>query len=134
MDIIKPNVLIVEDNEVFRGSLVKYFNRKNKDYPHNLLLADNLTEANALLDKNDIQIIIVDVIGIDGDEQGIDFVKRLIKQKPHLRIALMTGYDNREEEIKVLEIPYLIKGPTQPITELETWLQIVFNWIIKHEK
>ena len=95
----QETLLIIDDNQEMVSYLSDFFSRR-----YNILTASNGKEAIPLLDKNEIGLIICDVMMPEMD--GISFCK-YVKQNvaiSHIPIILLTAKDQFEDRIKGLKI------------------------------
>jgi len=94
----KPNVLIVDDSTEMRG----YLSRLLK-FEYNAIEAVNADEALNILAKNDIDIILSDIVmpGING----VEFCSRIkdSEEYSHIPVILLTGTSSPEIKLKGIE-------------------------------
>lgn len=95
----KPTLLIVEDNID-----MQYFLHKNFTSSYNILLANNGMEGINILEKNEVDIIISDIMMREMD--GIEFCHRVKISLlwNHIPIILLTAKTNIVSKIEALEI------------------------------
>lgn len=109
-------VYLVEDNELMREALI--------DYMEGFLgyevrgTAETAEKALDQLDSSGVDIVLVDTSlpGIDG----IEFVRRLLKQWPQLRCIMLSGHGERIYVERALEAGargYVLKGSPDEIAE-----------------
>jgi signal transduction histidine kinase len=79
-------VLLVEDMPALRVSVREMLT----DMGHQVIEADNFTEALTLSDLPAIDIVLSD-IKLPGDTTGVDLLERVAGQRPELKLALMTS-------------------------------------------
>ena len=79
-------VLLVEDMPALRVSVREMLT----DQGHQVIEADNFTEALTLSDLPAIDAVLSD-IKLPGHTTGVDLLERIADQRPDLRLALMTS-------------------------------------------
>jgi len=89
--------LLIEDNENIAKGLEYSFNQ-NKI---NLLLADNLSNGELILNNNKIDLVILDIMLPDGN--GLEYYKDKLK-KLHIPIIILTAIDDEDEIVKCLNL------------------------------
>ena len=84
-----PKMLVVDDEEPIRHALRAYFTARG----YQVDCAQELEEAQALLESVDYEVAIVDLrlTGIGGSE-GLDVVSSLRERSPAARIVLLTAH------------------------------------------
>jgi DNA-binding NtrC family response regulator len=82
---MKPNVLLIEDNEATRFGFVRYFSKEG----YEVIEAACLADARATLSNQRIDIIILDINLPDGS--GIDFIDTARLNDPCIPIIVITG-------------------------------------------
>lgn len=101
------NVLLVDDEAPFVGTMTKRLNKRNLD----VTTATNGAEALQVLEKNTkIEVVILDVKmpGMDG----IETLKRIKKNHPLVEVIMLTGHATVETAIdgmKLGALDYLMK-------------------------
>lgn len=95
----KPTLLIVEDNID-----MQYFLHKNLTASHHVLVANNGLEGIKILEKNEVDIIISDIMMPQMD--GIEFCHRVKISTlwNHIPLVLLTAKTNIPSKIEALEI------------------------------
>jgi two-component system response regulator RegA len=100
------NLLIVDDDQVFRERLVKAFQLRG----YLVSSASSLEGANLTAREFKPQLAIIDLrLGVDS---GLDVLKDLLKITPNLRAIVLTGYGSIAtaiEAVKIGAINYLTK-------------------------
>ena len=91
------NILIVEDDELLRLSLFDTLVSKGCE----VLAADSLVDARALLKKNTFDVMISDMRLPDGD--GISLLKEQHQANPAMDIVMMTAYANVDTAVEALK-------------------------------
>jgi len=107
-DYKKYAILYVDDEE----QALKYFRKAMKDFT--VLVATNVAEANAILDKS------ADTIGVVITDQrmpgtlGVELLKRLRAQWPHIIRLLITAYSEIDDAIDAVNSGAIYKYVTKP--------------------
>jgi DNA-binding NarL/FixJ family response regulator len=85
----KTKILIVDDHSIVRKGLMQLINEE----PDLVVCAEaeNATEALEAIEKNQIDLAIVD-ISLDGTN-GIQLTKKIKSQRPHLPVLILTMHD-----------------------------------------
>ena len=108
-DYKKYAILYVDDEE----QALKYF-RKAMDKEFTVLVATSVAEANAILDKG------ADKIGVVITDQrmpgalGVELLKRLRNQWPHIIRLLITAYSEIDDAIDAVNSGAIFKYVTKP--------------------
>jgi len=108
-DYKKYAILYVDDEE----QALKYF-RKAMDKDFTVLVATSVAEANAILDKS------ADKIGVVITDQrmpgalGVELLKRLRNQWPHIIRLLITAYSEIDDAISAVNAGAIYKYVTKP--------------------
>lgn len=94
----KFNVLIVDDEEDFRETIVKRLRNRN-------LEVEGVESGEAALkavDNQNFDVIVLDVRmpGMDG----IETLKELKKKKPHIEVIMLTGHASVESGIQGMQL------------------------------
>jgi len=82
---MRPNVLLIEDNEATRFGFVRYFSKEG----YEIFETANLAEAAAALAARRFEIMILDINLPDGS--GIDFISTARVNDPCIPIIVITG-------------------------------------------
>lgn len=106
-------ILILEDEAVLAGIY-----RKNLEaVGYHVVCAESVDEASKYLLDHEIDLALLDH-GIRGeDEAGLDFVPKLRKSFPNIKVVMLSNYDSlaiKEEAEKVGVDDYLVKLNTPP--------------------
>jgi two-component system, response regulator YesN len=114
--------LIVDDEKIIREGLKAFIDWEGIGY--NVAgEAANGQEALDLINKIDVQLVIVDInMPIMN---GLEFIKRLRQNSPHIKVIILTGYSDFEflqEALKYRVENYLLK----PIDENELMNSLLF--------
>ncbi len=99
------SVLIVEDEAILRESL-----RDSLKDTHTLTTAASGEEALALIQKQDFDILIVDVRL--GGKSGLQVVKEVKELKPYIKSIIITAYPSVELAVEAMKqgaVDYLVK-------------------------
>jgi YesN/AraC family two-component response regulator len=102
---MKKSILICDDEEGIRESLKLIFEKE-----YDLLFAANGHEAIDLLNKNGVDIVIMDIKMPRMD--GIETMRKLKEIKPNLKILVTSGYKSVEtakEAISAGASDYMVK-------------------------
>lgn len=91
------DILLVEDNENIISGLIYAFNKNN----YNLISMTNVKETKYYLEKNNPELIILDVMLPDGN--GFDLYKNYIKDK-NIPTIFLTARDDEEDVINGLNL------------------------------
>lgn len=90
-------ILIVDDEPDIRELLEITLNRMGKD----TLSADRISHAKELLAANDFDLCLTDMRLPDGN--GIELIKTINSNYPHLPVAMITAHGNMESAIEALK-------------------------------
>ena len=90
-------ILLVEDNKTITKAL-NYTLEQNK---YEVLSAENISEALKLLEKEKVDLIILDITLPDGD--GFELYK-IIKEKYNISTIFLTAKDDENDIVKGLEL------------------------------
>ncbi len=85
----RHQILIVENNAVFRKGLEQLLNNE-----HDIIVygsADNRIQALSLIEKTNPDLVIADISLKDGS--GIELIKVLHRENPHLPILVMSMHE-----------------------------------------
>lgn len=103
---MNPNLLLVDDDEVFCQVLAKAVQKRG----YNVIVAHTLAQAIQLAEQENPEFAIVDLrIGLDS---GLNVIKSLVETEADIRIVVLTGYasiSTAVESIKLGAIHYLTK-------------------------
>jgi DNA-binding NtrC family response regulator len=100
------NLLVVDDEVEFLETLVKRMKRRIE----NVSGANSAEEALAFLEKNPVDVVVLDVKmpGMDG----IDALREIKKRYPLVEVVMLTGHASTEVAIEGMELgafDYLMK-------------------------
>ena len=95
---IKPKVLLVDDEEEFREVLSQRMEKRGLDTD----TAENGLQAIEMVENKNYDAIILDLAmpGLDG----IETLERLLKQKPDLQIIVLTGQATVEKGVRAVKM------------------------------
>ncbi len=102
-------ILAVEDNPADAEILRELLEPQGSTF--DLLHAQSLKDAGAILAKNEAEFVLLD-LGLP-DSQGIDTLRAMRIRYPHLPIVVLTGFDDEENGMLALHEgaqDYLVKG------------------------
>ncbi len=106
----KGSLLIVEDDRIFRGQLMRAMIRRGFD----VIEAASIADAKATIDEQSPDYAVVDMRL--GDGNGLDLVPWLHERLPQMRIIILTGYGNIASAVAAVKsgaVDYLAK-PAEP--------------------
>lgn len=104
---MKGTVLVVDDEEQLRKLLLRILALEG----YTMLEAATLKQAEDLLEKHDVDLLLCDVKLPDGN--GVDHVKRFKQIKPLAQIILLTAFGNITDGVSAIKngaFDYLTKG------------------------
>lgn len=101
-----PSVLIIDDDERFRGRLAKAFESRGYDARE----AGNHEEAMKLTEQESAEFAVVDLRLPSGS--GLSLVQLLHEADPSTRIVLLTGYGSMATALEAVR-----RGATQYLTK-----------------
>ncbi|MDD2736999.1 MAG: sigma-54 dependent transcriptional regulator [Desulfuromonadaceae bacterium] len=94
---MKPQVLLIEDNESTRFGFVRYFSKDGFETHE----AGTLSEASVVLATQHLDIIILDINLPDGN--GLDFIATVRASNPVLPIIVITGEGDIPLAVKAMQ-------------------------------
>ncbi|MBL0225480.1 MAG: sigma-54-dependent Fis family transcriptional regulator [Geobacteraceae bacterium] len=94
---MKPNVLIIEDNDASRFGFVRYFSKDG----YVIKEAADLAEASRALAAQPFDAIIMDINLPDGN--GIDFIETIRATDPTIPIIVITGAGNIQLAVNAMQ-------------------------------
>lgn len=92
------NLLIIDDQKLIRDSLKLALN----DEGYHVLLAENGKQGIAVLKKNNIDLILLDLKLPDSN--GIDILKQIKAINPECIVIMMTGYGTIENAVAAMKL------------------------------
>lgn len=96
---MKTNILIVEDHELTRFGLKTAF--ESCDFVENIYEAESAETCLDILDKNDIELIIMD-LGLPG-MNGIEATKKVKELNKDIKIVILTSHNDEQEVLNSLK-------------------------------
>jgi len=108
-------ILVVDDEESIRRLMEKELNSMRR----NVCSADNARHALELIERQQFDVIILDIRLPDGD--GIDLLEKFKQAIPDVEVILITGYGNVENAVEAMKLgayDYLTKPFTLDRVEL----------------
>lgn len=121
VDASRPAVLIVDDEESILFALEDYLTATG----WRVVTAATVEGAVALLASGPFAAAVVDLrlTEDEGDESGLEVVRRIRRRWPHTRVVLLTAYGRGiEGEAARLGVSSLLPKP-QPLPQLEMHLR-----------
>ncbi len=118
------SILIVEDERYEKDEMEKML----QNHPYRVHAASNTTEALRILEKNEIDVVLLDIY-LKDKISGIDFINVISENVPHAQIIMITSNNSMDtiiEAIKSGAFYYMIK----PVDEKE--LLILIDRALKH--
>ena len=105
----KKTILFIDDEELNLLSLIKTFK-----YQYDVFTALNLASAKEIIIKENIDLILCDIVFPEGN--SIAFLRELEKDKPELKIIIISGYlEEFKNDINELKnCLFLIQKPKTP--------------------
>lgn len=94
-EIVKPKILIVDDEKIIRDLCI----RALPDY--RTFEAGNGAEALQLLERQEIDLILTDVMM--PQMNGLDLLKTIKEQEPNQAVVVMTGYAEKDIILRALQ-------------------------------
>lgn len=101
-----PRLIVVDDDEVFRGQLVRAMKRRG----YEVVAAEGVAAALAAIQEQPPSYAVIDLRLRDGS--GLDIVETLRQQNPEVRIVILTGYGNIATAVAAIKagaVDYLAK-------------------------
>ena len=92
----KPNVLVVDDEELYRRALERILVRAG----HTVLTAPDATEALQIVSSEPVELVLVDV-RMPG-LSGLELVRQIHEFAPDLPCIVITGYGGADQSIEAL--------------------------------
>lgn len=123
------NLLFLEDDVIIRNNYSNYL----KKYFRNIFEASNAIEALKIFNSEKIDFILAD---IEMKEiNGIDFIKEIRSINKHIKIVIMSAYDDKSyliQAIKLNLLDYLIKPVNREL--FQNTISNVLNELKNKEK
>ncbi|MBN2635177.1 MAG: hybrid sensor histidine kinase/response regulator [Prolixibacteraceae bacterium] len=116
-EIIKQNLLIIDDEVEITKTLHRQFRRK-----YNVFTTNNATDAFPILEKENIQVVLSDqrMPGITG----IDFFKKIKDKYPDALKLILSGYSDIEAVIGAINEGQVFRYLTKPWNPMELELVV----------
>lgn len=102
----KPTMLIIDDDQVFAGTLARSIGKRG----HNTLVANNADQALKLMDETVVERVVLDMKL--ADTSGLKLLPQLLTANPGVSVVILTGYSSIStavESIKLGAINYICK-------------------------
>lgn len=96
---MKSNILIVEDHELTRFGLKTAF--ESCEYVENILEADSAEACLDIVEKNNVDLIIMD-LGLPGMD-GIEATKKVKSQNKEIKVVILTSHNDVQEVLNSLK-------------------------------
>ena len=110
-------VLLVEDDSIVR----KFVTAALEQESFIVLPASNAAEALEIsFERIKIDLVFADV-QLGGDINGIELAERIRRDKPEIKVLVMSGFPNREAEAADKRLPFLRKPFS--LADLTDWVQ-----------
>ena len=103
---VKPRVLVVDDDTDFQETLVKRLERRNLEAKG----TDSGSKALALLEQEGFDVVILD-LEMPG-LRGIDALREIKKRRPFVEVILLTGYASVKSGVQGMQsgaFDYVVK-------------------------
>src|SRR5665647_2847002 len=98
MDKDKIRVLILDDEKHFTEELAEFLELSG----HIVYESNTVAEGMAMLDKNPVDLLILD-IRLPGAD-GLDILKKVKAEKPMLEVIIVSGHGDMETVIKAMRL------------------------------
>lgn len=85
-------ILVVDDDKVVREFLETFLDKKEFQY---VWSAANAREALEILDKEDISLVLLDVMLPDAD--GVELLKKIKKKDRKISVVMITGHPDEDK-------------------------------------
>lgn len=115
----KPTILVVDDEPMLLDLISKALKSTN----YKVLTADSAEEGMALLEINDLDMVISDY-KMPGGMSGIDFLKHVSSTYPEVLTILLTGHASLETAMDAINSAGVYKFITKPFDLNELMLTI----------
>jgi CheY-like chemotaxis protein len=106
----KPKILVVDDEVQVR----EFLSSELSSLDYDVVMAAHASEALVCLRQERIDLLVTDV-RIPGEMDGISLVRVFRREKPHLKVLFITGYDVKPEIESMLRLG-LTRLLTKPFT------------------
>ncbi|WP_207535945.1 sigma-54-dependent transcriptional regulator [Desertivirga arenae] len=101
------SILIIDDEQKLRELLARILKLEG----YRILEAESIKAAEALLQREDVQIVLSDVRLPDGN--GVDFSRVLKDKYPHIEVIVLTAFGTISDGVKAIQngaYDYIVKG------------------------
>jgi DNA-binding NtrC family response regulator len=95
---VSNTILVVDDEEVIRNSCRRILEPEGYTFK----TAGNGIEAFAILEKNDIDVVLTDLMMPDMD--GIELLRNIKEKWPGVEVIIMTGYGTVKTAVRAMKI------------------------------
>jgi len=105
------SIVIVEDEPEFRRRFAQII--ENEPSMKLVGVAPNRREAQAIIDKEDFDVLLIDLVLPDGN--GIDLIKQVSQKKPEADIMVVTVFGDEQHVVSSIEAVatgYILKDST----------------------
>jgi DNA-binding NtrC family response regulator len=105
---VSHKILIADDSEYHRATLQQIIPQK-----YSIVEADSGTEARSMFDKENPDVVLLDIVMPEGEEEGVEVLRALKKKKPDLKVIMISaiGANRVTEECKKLGVTEYIEKP-----------------------
>ena len=103
----RGKILLIDDEEKLRKLMNRIISREDFVVTE----ANNLKQAEKLLEKDQPEVILCDVKLPDGN--GVDFVSKIKEKYPGIEVILLTAYGNIHDGVQAIKngaFDYIVKG------------------------
>ena len=101
------SILIIDDDNDFRSLLVRIISKEG----FHVLDADNAANALKILNKEDVKVVLSDVVLPDAN--GVELVQAIKAKHPFVEVIVITSHGTIEDGVKSIKngaFDYLVKG------------------------
>lgn len=102
---------IVCDDIKEHSLYIKNLIEENCKINHQIFDVDNKNDLYNLLEKNDTNIVFMDIVLENTPENGIDIIKEVCSKYPNTVIIFMSGYTDYYENVYEVDHIYFLKKP-----------------------
>lgn len=95
---IRPRILVIDDEEIVRISCKKCLNPEGYD----VNVAENGLEGLRLAEANHYDLILTDLKMPDMD--GMEFLSKVKEMQPEAKVIMITGYSTVEHAVKAIRL------------------------------
>jgi len=96
--VIRPRILVIDDEEIVRISCKKCLNPEGYD----VNVAENGLEGLRLAEANHYDLILTDLKMPDMD--GMEFLSKVKEMQPEAKVIMITGYSTVEHAVKAIRL------------------------------